>query len=140
MAEFGSVEPILDDEILYRRIPVSTGWYQSDKEPPLDPEAFRPNRNDTTGISLFREKLTRIEEAARGRPDKNYYIAVFRAGDMRAAGMEVVPRPVEGNLGHAEISSLRHENRKSKQAIEWRFELAHQLCLRVEGPFRSKPP
>ena len=51
--------------------------------------------------------------------------------------MDIVARPLEGSPGHAEISGLRYENRKSKQAIEWRFRLAHQLCLRVEGPFRS---
>ena len=138
MADFDNIEPILDDEFLYRRIPASTGWYQSAKEPPLDPEAFRPNRYDTTGISVSREKYTSIAEAARGQPDKDYYVAVFRAGDLRAAGLEVAARPVEGNPGHAEISSLRHDNRKSKQVIEWRFQLAHRLCLRIQGPFRSR--
>ncbi len=92
MADFESVEPIRDEEVLYRRIPASTGWYQSDKEPPLDPEAFRPKRYDTSGISLSREKHTTIEEAARGQPDKDYYVAVFRAGDLRAAGMEFAAR------------------------------------------------
>ena len=64
MADFDTVEPIDDGEILYRRIPVSTGWYQPDKQPPLEPEAFRPTRS---------------------------------------------------------------ENRKSRQAVEWRFLLAHRL-------------
>ena len=83
MADFDSVQPVLDDEVLYRRIPASTGWYQGDKVPPLDPEAFRPNRYDITGISLSRENHTPIEEAARGQPGKDYYVAVFRAGDLR---------------------------------------------------------
>ena len=33
--------------------------------------------------------------------------------------------------------SVQYENRKSRQAIEWRFLLAHRLCLRVEGPAHS---
>ena len=41
MADFDAIEPVDDGEILYRRIPVSTGWYQPDKQPPLEPEAFR---------------------------------------------------------------------------------------------------
>lgn len=137
MADFDTIEPIDDGEILFRRIPVSTGWYQPDKQPPLEPEAFRPNRFDDTGISVSREKYTPLEQAARGQPGKDYYVAVFRAGDLRAAGIEVTAKPVEGNPGHAEILSLRYENRKSRQAVEWRFLLAHRLCLRVEGPFHS---
>ena len=135
MPDSNSVEPIVDDEVLFRRIPSSTGWYRADKVPPLDPEAFRPNRYDTTGISLSRAKYTSIEDVARGQPGKQYYVAVLCAADLRAAGMEIVPRPVEGNPGHAEISSLRYDDRKSKQSIEWRFQLAHRLCVRVEGPF-----
>jgi hypothetical protein len=133
----GTIEPVDDEELLFRRIPASTGWCQPDKQPPLDPEAFRPNQYDVTGISLSRERHTSIAEAARGRPGKSYYIAVFRARDLRAVGMELTATPMEGNPGHAEISNLKYENRKSKQAIQWRFQMAHELCLRVEGPFLS---
>jgi hypothetical protein len=137
MADFASIEPIDDAEILYRRVPVSTGWYQPDRQPPLEPEAFRSTRFDRTGISVSRKKYTSLEQAAHGQPGKVYYVAVFRAGDLRAAGMEINASPVEGNPGHAEISSLRYDNRKSRLAIQWRFLLAHRLCLRVEGPFQS---
>ena len=51
--------------------------------------------------------------------------------------IEVTAKPIEGNPGHAEIPSLRYENRKSRQAVEWRSLLAYRLCLRVEGPFHS---
>jgi hypothetical protein len=137
MAGLESVEPIDDGEILYRRIPVSTGWYQPDKQPPLEPEAFRPTRYDTTGISLSRAKYTTIEQAARGQPGKSYYVAEFRAGDLRTAGMEVDAKPIEGNRGHSEISNLTYENRRSKQAVEWQFQLANPLCLGIQGPFHS---
>ena len=46
LADFDTLEPVGEGEILYRRIPVSTGWYQADKQPPLEPEAFRPTRSD----------------------------------------------------------------------------------------------
>ena len=132
---FESVEPIDDDELLFRRVPVSAGWYRPDQAPALEAEAFRPNKSDSTGVSLFREKYTTIEQAARGRPGKSYYVAVLRAGDLRNAGMKVDPRPLEGSPGHAEIGNLTYENRRSRQAVEWRFLLAERLCLRVEGPF-----
>ncbi len=86
MAGSDRIEPVLDEEILYRRIPASTGWYQPNKESPLDPEAFRPNHDDATGISLSREKYTPIEDAARGQPEKEYYVAVLRAGNSHAPG------------------------------------------------------
>lgn len=130
-------EPITDEEILYRRIPVSTNWYDPKKTPPLEPEAFRPNRNDVTGISLTRAKYITVEQAAVGRPGKQYYVVVVRAGDIRSAGMEVAARPLPDDPSHAEISSLTDDNRKTRQAIEWRTLLAEQLYLRIEGPFST---
>lgn len=67
MTELPDVAPISDDEILYRRIPASTGWYDPSRTPALEPETFRPNRNDTSGISLSRQKYSTVEQAARGQ-------------------------------------------------------------------------
>ena len=128
-------EPIADDELLYRRIPDSLNLYDPNSEPHLLPDAFRPNANDTTGLSVYRAKYKSVEEAARGREGKRYYVAVSRAGDLRAAGIDVVPRPREGDPGHAEVPGLNYQNRKSDQAIERKLLLAQKLCLRVEGPF-----
>jgi len=137
MTELPGGEPVLDDEFLYRRIPVSTNWYEAKRIPPLEPEAFRPNRNDDTGISVSRAKYKTIDQAAIGRAGKQYFVAVFRAGDIRAAGMEIAARPLLDDPSHAEITSLTYDNRKSKEAIQWRATLAEQLCLRVEGPFAT---
>mgnify|MGYP007026272002 CR=1 FL=1 len=113
-------EPVLDEEILYRRIPASTNWYDPDRTPPLEAEAFRPNRNDESGVSLARAKYKTVEQAACGRAGKQYYVAVLRAGDMRAAGVDVAARPLADDPSHTEIPGLTYDNRKSKQAIEWR--------------------
>lgn len=130
-------EPVLDEELLFRRIPVSTNWFDPNRTPPLEPEAFRPNRNDDTGISVARAKYKTVNQAAMGRAGKEYFVAVLRAGDIRAAGMEVAARPFPDDPSHAEITSLAYANRKSKQAIEWRTLLVEQLCLQVEGPFAA---
>jgi hypothetical protein len=134
-----AVDPIADDEILFRRIPCSTGWYDAVRTSPLEPEAFRPNHNDVSGISLSRQKYRTAAEAARGRPGKSYYIAHLRAGELRAAGIDVVPSPVPDDPGHAEIPSLNYDQRKSRRAVEQRELLAGRLCLKVEGPFTSEP-
>ncbi len=63
MTELLGGEPVLDDELLYRRIPASTKWYDPDRTPLLEPEAFRPNRNDpiamTTQVFQCRARSTR---------------------------------------------------------------------------------
>jgi hypothetical protein len=138
MTAMPDVEPISNDEILFRRIPVSTGWYDPSRTPPLEPEAFRPNRNDLTGISFSREKYETVDRAAQGRPGKSYYVAAFRAGDIRASGMRVVSSPTPDDPSHAEIADLTYDSRKSKQTMEWRALLAEQLCLWVRGPFLTE--
>src|SRR3989442_13542480 len=99
-------EPIGDDELLYRRVPASLNLYDPTAVPNLLPDAFRPNANDTSGLSVHRAKYKSVEQAARGRAGKQYYVVILRAGDLRAKGIEVSPRPLEGDPGHAEIPGL----------------------------------
>ncbi len=49
-------EPIDDMEILYRRIPVSQGYYDPKVDSKPSPLAFKPTKSDTTGLSLYRAK------------------------------------------------------------------------------------
>ena len=130
-------EPIADDELLYRRVPTSAGWYDPETCL-LKPEAFGPHKTqDATGLSVSRAKYKSIEEAAKGRAGKSYYVAVLRAGDLRRNGITIIPRPeVLGayDPGHAELPDLDSANRKSDRTLE-RQRLLVQLCLEVEGPF-----
>jgi hypothetical protein len=129
-------EPILDDEILYRRVPVSMDWYDREKNPPLNYFAFRPTRNDKTPLSVYRHKYKTAQQvAASPRPGARYYVAELRAGDLRSKGINVVPAPRPGDPGHAEIPNLSYENKDTSRAIEIQKTLAEELCLRVHGPF-----
>jgi len=130
-------EPIADDEILYRRIPVSQGWFNPKVDSHPSPEAFKPTQFHDTGLSLSRSKYKEIEEAARGTQGKQYFVAVLRAGDLRAEGIPVEPKPVAGDPGHAEVPGLTYVDRKTDQSVEWKTLLARKLCLRIEGPFQS---
>ena len=127
-------EPILDDEILYRRVP--TLWYSP--ETGLDPEAFHPHKTeDHTGLSLSRAKYKTPSEAARSpRPGKSYYVAVLKASDMRRHGIRVDPRPRPGDPGHSELPDLNSGSRRESLTLE-RQRILVTLCLRVEGPFPS---
>ena len=124
-------EPVDDDELLYRRIPVSMGWYSDSG---LSPEAFDPRRDETTGISVYRAKYKRIEEAARGRSAKGYFVAVLRAGDLREHGIQIVARPDVHDPGHAELPDLTCQNRLERETQERKLLLVRS-ALRVEGPF-----
>jgi hypothetical protein len=132
MAE--GTEPIADDELLYRRIPVSKGWYDAHG---VSPEAFDPREDETTGISVYRAKHKSIEDAAKGMSKKGYYVAVLRVGDLRQHGIQVVLRPeAPSDLAHAELPDLTCHNRSTPEAEECKLRLT-DICLRVEGPFHS---
>jgi hypothetical protein len=134
MAVENGNDPISDDEMLYRRIPVD--WY-STSTGQLDDQAFAPHKTrDATGLSVVRAKYKLIEEAAKGRQGKSYYVAVFRAGDLRREGMEIVPRPKGGDPGHAELPDLNASNRKSDITVE-RQQILVRLCREIKGPFHS---
>ncbi len=132
-------EPISEEEILYRRIPVSKNWYNPDKDPPLSPEAFNPIRVDSTGFSITRGKYLSIQEAAKGSSSGGYYVAVFKAGDLQAVGINIVPRPLNDNPGHAEITDITYDERKSENVRRFKGLMGLKLCKRVEGPFKIEP-
>jgi hypothetical protein len=129
-------EPVEDDEIIYRRIPVSMNWYSASG---LSPQAFDPRKDEVSGISVYRAKYKSIEEAAKGLGKQGYYVALLRVGDLRAAGIEVAPCPLEGDPGHAELPGLTCHNRMDNEAVE-RKSLLAALTLEVKGPFKLPPP
>lgn len=133
-------EPIADDELLYRRIPASTGWYDSDTDT-LKPEAFGPHKTaDVTGLSVSRAKYKSIEETARSpRPGKSYYVAILKAAELKRAEIQIVPRPETPDgydPAHAELPDLNSSNRKVDKTLELQRTLV-SLCVAVEGPFSS---
>ena len=131
------LDPIADDELLYRRVPASIGWYDAATKM-LKSEAFGPNKQrDLTGLSVFRGKYKSLEQVARGRAGKSYYVAVLRAGDVRQAGIAVESRPnvAEGyDPAHAELPELNASNYKDSITLE-RQRVLVRLSLRIEGPF-----
>lgn len=132
------LDPIADDELLYRRVPLS--WY--DAATGLNDQAFAPHKErDKTGLSVTRAKYKTINDAAKGTPGKSYYIAVLRAGDLRNAGIEVEPRPGVDDPGHTELPQLNAQTCKDDITLE-RQRALKQLCVDIAGPFVSelRPP
>ena len=133
-----AADPIDDDELIYRRVPESQGWYDASNQT-LQPLSFHPHRqHDTTGISVSRARFKSLEEAARGQPGKTYYVAVLRVGELRHNGIRVVSAPLPDDPGHAEFPDLNASNRRSDRTQELERILV-TLTKEVVGPFRTEP-
>jgi len=125
-------EPIEDEEYLYRRVQIA--HFDPAIETKPSPMAFHPRRYDAAGISVWRAKYRTPEQAAENSRDKRYYIAVLRAGDLRAHGLDVVPDTAGSEPGHAVLPALTYENRHNDAVREAEQLLARKLCLEVLGP------
>lgn len=129
-------ETISDDEIIYRRIPVSVELFSP--ETGLSPQAFHPDKRDISGISFTRAlSRTPEEEAASGENPKGYFIARLRVSSIRAAGLDVGPSPTEENPGHCEISTMNADSRRKPACRENELILKTKCLVDVLGPLDS---
>ncbi len=122
--------PIAPNELLMRRVPASVPFFQPNRPPesPLGPTllAFKPTKEDTTGISLSRMKSdTRPDflaidafaaRACRGKPpQKHFYVALLLAERLMAVplSLELKADPIDQDEdrdpGHILIPKL-HTN------------------------------
>ena len=134
-------EPVDDDEIIYRRIPLSR--FDAEKRL-VAVHAFNPRDADTTGLSVTRAKYhPTIEDVARNPRGSKYYVAVLKVTELRARGIDVVPRPLhaedpqhpEYDPGHAELPQITYDKRHTDDVIQLMELLATQLCGDVRGPY-----
>lgn len=134
MLDSDAAEPIGSNELLLRRIPQSQNWVRADKKS-VDPLAFRPRESDATGLSFGRAKYNApAQEAAKGARGRRFFVAILSVNLIRVNGMEVVPRPLVGNPGHAELIDLTFANRRSDRARELVQRLA-ECVVEMQGPF-----
>lgn len=129
-------EPITDDEIVFRRVSEVSGYYKPESDRPVSWVAFRPNRNDHTGLSVWREKYKSAEEAAshQARPGTRYYVLALNVGRLRSIGVEVLPTVDEGGTGHASLCNLNTTAEKNS-VREFANAIAGSLIERIHGPF-----
>lgn len=110
-------DPVTTDEYVLRQIHKRS--YDPSLPVPVIRTAFEPNKNDRTGISVFRERFTTPAKLANyGRQPGRYYIARLSVRDLRRLGLTVIPAPVKGGLpGHAVIPELNSstDKRRSKE-------------------------
>ena len=125
-------DDIHPDTIILRRIPAS--HYNPSDHPPYTPHIFRPNKNDTTGVSVYIADDTSVEEcAALGRTGNEYYVAKIRARDIFAIGLDIERRPIHNAAGHAEIIGLTFATRREAKAAA-QLDLLDRTCFDIVGP------
>jgi hypothetical protein len=114
--------PLIDpDEPILRRIARSPGYYNPQKAPPVESGAFRPNKNDTEGLSVYLERDVSPAElvAATNKPADRFLVARLKAADFYGLGLSLVPNPQpEGPAGHVLVPEINFNayNDHSKRA------------------------
>ncbi len=101
------MDDIADDEYLLRHIPGGTLWQAPGPRITSANFQLRHDRSET-GVSVTRFNITtpeRLLELVGGGVEKGSRIASVRAGDVRALGLKVVPKPLAEDAGHAEIQA-----------------------------------
>jgi hypothetical protein len=100
-------DEIADDEFLLRHIPGGSLWQAPGPRITSANFQIRHDLNET-GVSVTRLKITsphKLLELVGGSPEKGSRVASAQAGNIRALGLRIVPKPNEQDPGHAEIQS-----------------------------------
>jgi hypothetical protein len=135
-------EPIDPDEIVYRRVVDRSGFYKSDRQPPLSDSAFKPAPRDTDGISFTRAKYVSADPilaAAGGYQGKNYFVIEMRADDLMSLGVTFKPRPLPDDPGHTVIPELNIKVIDAPSAVMIR-DRARRLPFKAHGPYPGSRP
>jgi hypothetical protein len=100
-------EHIADDEWLLRHIPGGSLWQAPGPRITSANFQLRHDRGET-GVSVTRAKITgpeRLLELVGGDRAMGARVAHVSVGEVRALGVQVVPKPLDDDPGHAEIQS-----------------------------------
>ena len=103
-----------DDEVIYRRVTLKSGWVDPHGTPRVLADAFLPHKTeDTDGLSVSRAKtplhpefLSAAELAGLGPTTKGYYVLELRARDFRAIGLL---HPVSPGIRTTKIKLIRRD-------------------------------
>ena len=123
------MEEIADDENLLRHIPAGTLWQAPGPRITSANFQVRHDRNET-GVSVTRLKITapeRLLELVGGSLSQGSRVAAARVGDVRLLGLQVVPKPLPEDAGHAEIQS--DQTNLDDHACRKRLALLFQFLL-----------
>ena len=107
-------DPIEPEEFILRRVPYSqnTPYINPESEEPISTGCFTPSKDDTDGISVFREKFVSAKKVAdrymEGK-NKQCYIIRIKAEDLEGI-VTIIPSPNEYLDGHAHIPEIKYQD------------------------------
>jgi len=110
-------EAVAETEFIYRR--VHANFYDGSMTVPVQFEAFRPSKNDTTGLSVFRARFASARDTLPGDPAKakSYYVARLAVRDLKRFGLTVQPDPIPaGPPGHCVLPELTAQTYEADKA------------------------
>jgi hypothetical protein len=107
------LEPVGDHEFVLRRVPAN--HYREGLPTPIHRAAFRPNEQDTTGLSVYRERFVHSPSDVLRvvKPEKRgkFYVARLSVRALVGLGLTVVPDPDPEDIpGHSIIPELSWPN------------------------------
>jgi hypothetical protein len=114
-----TADPVRPDEFVLRRI--HKNHCTPDRPRVVHLAAFRPSREDSTGLSVFREAyVPAAQVAASGRRAGEYVVVRLSVEALARLGLTVVPEEdPDGPPGHAVIPQLSFaEYERDKQRLK----------------------
>lgn len=138
-------EPVADDEVILRRIPPSKLGIATTKEVSKGghraTSATLSTDQGEEGLSCSRLAITSPQQllnqlSDQGKDLEGWTVCRMFVRDVRALGLDVVPRPVQNDLGHCEIvdadSKPYPNSKKSKLAKKTRI-MTDEEIIRLKG-------
>lgn len=103
------LDPVQGDEFVFRRILKRLVHVELDQHMPVSRLAFRPNSDDTDGISMFRKFFTDAAAvAAVGSNSLGYFVAEISARHVQDNGLSLRPDPrADWPRGHCLVPEIR---------------------------------
>lgn len=125
-------------EAFLRRIPISAGYYNPARTPPIEKGAFTPTRDDDDGLSFFLETATPAEVLAHSaRSGKVCKVARFLASEIFALGLTLTPDQQPGDLpGHHLVKEINLATYKSTD-LQVRQKI-NELCIELARMANSR--
>jgi hypothetical protein len=109
-----SIDP---SEPILRRTIRAPGYYNPDKNPPLERGAFTPNERDDDGLSFYLEREQSIDNLVRSanRAPGTVLVIRFTAGDIYAMGLTLKRVMRDGDLpGHVVVPEMNYADYQDK--------------------------
>lgn len=134
-AHTAETDPVNDEESILRRILKDPEYYKPALPMSVTGEAFRPNKNDTKGLSLYRcAFVAACTVAEKGKNKKGYAVAELSVRAIREKEMMVEPDALDRNdpdylPGHVaipQINIIGYANADTKKKMK---ELSVELAL-----------